>query len=128
MFLIFIIWDTDLTITVIGINDTPIADNETNSTDVSTTLTVTDGSSDVLAGDTDADADASLTVSAIRTGSSEGSGDAGTIGSALNGDFFLFVSTLMRIKAKMLLPRKEVDAFGNEIDPRQELVDKIIEY
>ncbi|WP_196228205.1 DUF4347 domain-containing protein, partial [Candidatus Pelagibacter communis] len=79
--------DTDLTITVIGINDTPIADNETNSTDVSTTLTVTDGSSDVLAGDTDADADASLTVSAIRTGSSEGSGDAGTIGSALNGSY-----------------------------------------
>ena len=31
--------DTDLTITVIGINDTPSADNETNSTDVSTTLT-----------------------------------------------------------------------------------------
>jgi segregation and condensation protein A len=43
-------------------------------------------------------------------------------------EFILFVSTLMRIKAKMLLPRKEVDAFGNEIDPRQELVDKIIEY
>ena len=35
--------DTDLTITVIGINDTPSADNETNSTDVSTTLNVTDG-------------------------------------------------------------------------------------
>ena len=32
-------------------------------------------------------------------------------------EFILFVSTLMRIKAKMLLPRKEVDAFGNEIDP-----------
>jgi segregation and condensation protein A len=34
----------------------------------------------------------------------------------------------MRIKAKMLLPRKEIDAQGNEIDPRQELVDKILEY
>src|SRR5690606_26635302 len=34
----------------------------------------------------------------------------------------------MRIKAKMLLPRKEIDASGNEIDPRQELVDKILEY
>ena len=34
----------------------------------------------------------------------------------------------MRIKAKMLLPRKELDAEGNEIDPRQELVDKILEY
>ena len=79
--------DTDLTITVIGINDTPSADNETNSTDVSTTLNVTDGSSDVLAGDTDDDADASLTVSAIRTGSSEGAGTAGTIGSALTGSY-----------------------------------------
>ena len=46
----------------------------------------------------------------------------------LSSEFILFVSTLMRIKAKMLLPRKELDAFGNEIDPRQELVDKILEY
>jgi segregation and condensation protein A len=46
----------------------------------------------------------------------------------LASEFILFVSTLMRIKAKMLLPRKEVDAHGKEIDPRQELVDKILEY
>lgn len=46
----------------------------------------------------------------------------------LSSEFILFVSTLMRIKAKLLLPRKEVDAAGNEIDPRQELVDKILEY
>lgn len=46
----------------------------------------------------------------------------------LSSEFILFVSTLMRIKAKMLLPRKEVDALGNEIDPRQELVNKILEY
>jgi segregation and condensation protein A len=46
----------------------------------------------------------------------------------LSSEFILFVSTLMRIKAKMLLPRKEIDAQGNEIDPRQELVDKILEY
>jgi segregation and condensation protein A len=46
----------------------------------------------------------------------------------LSSEFILFISTLMRIKAKMLLPRKEVDAQGNEIDPRQELVDKILEY
>lgn len=43
-------------------------------------------------------------------------------------EFILFASTLIRIKAKMLLPRKEVDEHGNEIDPRQELVDKILEY
>ncbi len=46
----------------------------------------------------------------------------------LASEFILFVSTLMRIKAKMLLPRKELDAQGNAIDPRQELIDKIIEY
>ncbi len=46
----------------------------------------------------------------------------------LSSEFILFISTLMRIKAKMLLPRKDLDAAGNEIDPRQELVDKILEY
>jgi segregation and condensation protein A len=46
----------------------------------------------------------------------------------LSSEFILFISTLMRIKAKMLLPRKELDAQGNEIDPRLELVNKILEY
>ena len=46
----------------------------------------------------------------------------------LSSEFILFVSTLMRIKAKMLIPRKELDADGNEIDPRKELIDKILEY
>ncbi len=51
-----------------------------------------------------------------------------TLNIELASEFILFVSTLMRIKARMLLPRREVDAQGNEIDPRQELVDKILEY
>ena len=46
----------------------------------------------------------------------------------LSSEFILFISTLMRIKAKMLLPRKELDPEGNEIDPREELIQKIIEY
>ena len=46
----------------------------------------------------------------------------------LSSEFILFVSTLMRIKAKMLLPRKEIDEQGNEVDPRQELIDKLLEY
>jgi segregation and condensation protein A len=46
----------------------------------------------------------------------------------LSSEFILFISTLMRIKAKMLLPRKELDAQGNEIDPRLELINKILEY
>ena len=46
----------------------------------------------------------------------------------LSSEFILFISTLIRIKAKMLLPRKELDEQGNEIDPRKELIDKILEY
>src|SRR5450631_3467068 len=46
----------------------------------------------------------------------------------LSSEFILFISTLMRIKARMLLPRKELDEQGNEIDPRQELIDKLLEY
>lgn len=46
----------------------------------------------------------------------------------MSSEFILFISTLMRIKAKMLLPRKELDAQGNEIDPREELVSKLLEY
>ncbi|MBA3830188.1 MAG: segregation/condensation protein A [Taibaiella sp.] len=51
-----------------------------------------------------------------------------TLNIELASEFILFISTLMRIKAKMLLPRREMDLHGNEIDPRQELVDKILEY
>src|SRR6195952_5377925 len=51
-----------------------------------------------------------------------------TLNIELSSEFILFVSTLMRIKAKMLLPRKEIDSSGNEIDPRQELVNKVLEY
>ena len=43
-------------------------------------------------------------------------------------EFILVASTLMRIKAKLLIPRKEIDEFGKEIDPRQELVQKLLEY
>lgn len=43
-------------------------------------------------------------------------------------EFILVAATLMRIKAKMLIPRKELDEDGNEIDPRDELVSKLLEY
>ncbi len=46
----------------------------------------------------------------------------------MSSEFILFISTLMRIKAKMLIPRKEIDADGKEIDPRDELVSKLLEY
>jgi len=43
-------------------------------------------------------------------------------------EFIVVAANLMRIKAKMLLPRKELDEEGNDIDPREELVSKLIEY
>ena len=43
-------------------------------------------------------------------------------------EFILVAATLMKIKAQMLLPRKKLDEDGNEIDPREELVQKILEY
>jgi segregation and condensation protein A len=45
----------------------------------------------------------------------------------LAGDFILMASTLMHIKARMLLP-KEVDEKGEEIDPRAELIQALLEY
>lgn len=43
-------------------------------------------------------------------------------------EFILVAATLMRIKAKMLIPRKEIDELGNEIDPREELTQRLLEY
>jgi segregation and condensation protein A len=43
-------------------------------------------------------------------------------------EFILVAATLMRIKVKTLLPRRELDEEGNEIDPREELVQRLIEY
>ena len=46
----------------------------------------------------------------------------------LASEFILVAATLMRIKAKLLIPRKPVDEEGNEIDPREELVQRLLEY
>lgn len=43
------------------------------------------------------------------------------------GDFILMASTLMHIKVRMLLPM-EVDEKGEEIDPRAELIQALLEY
>jgi len=43
-------------------------------------------------------------------------------------EFIVVAATLMRIKARLLLPRREVDEQGQEIDPRQELVEQLMEY
>lgn len=46
----------------------------------------------------------------------------------LASEFILVAATLMKIKAKMLLPRPELDDKGNEIDPREELIQHLLEY
>ena len=97
-----------LTITVNGINDAPVAQNDVGVIVEDGTLTVANSANANLSGsydatgehsgdvidtsssshtDSDADASASLTVTAIRVGSSEGSGTAGSIGSALTGTY-----------------------------------------
>ena len=42
-------------------------------------------------------------------------------------DFLVMASTLLYIKSRMLLPKEE-DENGEEIDPRTELVERLIEY
>ncbi|NDA15853.1 MAG: hypothetical protein EBZ14_11510, partial [Gammaproteobacteria bacterium] len=75
--------------TVTGVNDAPVADNETGAVTEDATLTVTDGTSDVLYGDTDADDSASLTVTTYShtsatdedgASASTGNGNSGTAG------------------------------------------------
>lgn len=46
----------------------------------------------------------------------------------LASEFIYVAATLMRIKAKMLLPRIEIDEAGNDIDLKQDLIQKLIEY
>lgn len=51
-----------------------------------------------------------------------------TMNIELASEWILVAATLMRLKAKMLLPRYEKDAEGNEIDPRQDLVRQLLDY
>ena len=44
------------------------------------------------------------------------------------GDFIVMASTLMRIKAKMMIPRQELNDEGELIDPRAELIQQLIDY
>ncbi|MBP8726677.1 MAG: segregation/condensation protein A [Saprospiraceae bacterium] len=46
----------------------------------------------------------------------------------LASEFILVAASLIRIKAKMLLPRKELDENDQEIDPRKELIQRLLEY
>lgn len=46
----------------------------------------------------------------------------------LAGDFLIMAAKLLEIKSKMMLPKKEVEVEEEEEDPRDELVQKILEY
>ena len=50
-----------------------------------------------------------------------------TLDIELAGEFLVMASTLMAIKARSLLPREEVD-LQEELDPRDELIQRLIEY
>ena len=97
-----------ITITVTGINDDPVAQNDVGFILEDSTLTVANSANANVSGsydatgehsgdvidtsssshtDSDADDSASLTVTAVRVGSTEGSGTAGTVGQALTGTY-----------------------------------------
>lgn len=44
------------------------------------------------------------------------------------GDFIYMAALLINIKARMLLPSQETDEEGEEVDPRRELVERLLEY
>ena len=44
------------------------------------------------------------------------------------GEFIVMASTLMRIKARMMIPRIDLDEEGENIDPRTELMQRLIDY
>ena len=46
----------------------------------------------------------------------------------LASEFIFVAATLMRIKAKMLLPRPETNEEGSEVDLKQDLIQKLIAY
>lgn len=43
-------------------------------------------------------------------------------------EFLVMAATLLRIKSKLLLPKEVDEETGEEIDPRQELVERLLEY
>lgn len=51
-----------------------------------------------------------------------------TLNIELASEFIYVASALMRIKAKMLLPRPDIDEDGHEIDLKRDLVQRLLEY
>jgi VCBS repeat-containing protein len=81
-----------LEITINGRNDAPVGVNDTDSATeaggVNNNIVGSDATGNVLTNDTDVDNNAATrTVTAIRTGNTEGSGTVGTLGSTLAGQY-----------------------------------------
>ncbi|MBF0272768.1 MAG: tandem-95 repeat protein [Magnetococcales bacterium] len=80
-----------LTISVTDVNEAPVGQNDTGTAieagGVNNTSAGSDASGNVLTNDQDADANTTLTVTAIRLGGVAGSGSAGVVGSALTGTY-----------------------------------------
>ena len=51
-----------------------------------------------------------------------------TLNMELASEFIFVAATLMRIKAKMLLPRYQVSNDGNQIDTKEQLIQRLLEY
>lgn len=54
--------------------------------------------------------------------------DAQQMDLEIASEFLLLAATLIQIKAKMLLPKKKNEKEENELDPREELVQRLLEY
>ena len=86
----------NITITITGINDDPVAVNDTDSVNEDATVTKTGSQDDVLNDDTDADDAASLTVSQIRK--SGGSDSSVASSSTYNSNFTSVTGTYGTLK------------------------------
>src|SRR3972149_8581530 len=51
-----------------------------------------------------------------------------TLNLDLAGEYLVLAATLIHIKSRMLLPKDEEDESEEEMDPRKELVQQLVEY
>lgn len=69
-----------------------------------------------------------IPIAKITDGFMEYIDKAKKINMDLAGDFLIMAAKLLEIKSKMMLPKKEAEVEEEEEDPRDELVQKILEY
>lgn len=67
-------------------------------------------------------------LAAVRTLGALAGTPAGVLDLDAAADFIYTAALLLQIKTRMLMPRPETDADGEPVDPRRELVDRLLEY